>query len=667
MAALLNSFAIIRDCENQTGGHPWPHSSTTHDKRAPAFAMTPTTAPAPRRTAPRIVLILAMTLAFVLLTSLLDGGKGVLPLRLLDQPRFPLANAWPGLLFAGLLLAMTRRVLLSFGLAYLLQGVVYGVNALKVANLGTPLLPADFRMVGQLRKGGAHLLAGYLPHSPWPYLALLAGVLILIAMWRLEPPLFARRTGGKRLVAGGVLALLLGSLLGGWGGWAKIYNARVLWLEPWSAASTRIHAGLVSELVMFHLQYGQQKPKPDRAIAEQLIAQSADALRQHLALPNASVLPDIVVVQSESFFDPTIMKGYAHSELTPNLRRLAQHGTSGPLHVPTFGGGTIRTEFEVLTGLSLRYFDNLQFPYLQIGRKPLPSLVHVLDDHGYATVAVHGNDPTFWNRSTAFKTLGFQRFVSQSAFPPDAPNDGKYMADSAMTDEILRQLKDSGPPQFIFAISIEAHGPYDVEPKDTAARDAIAVPAGIEGKDKRELQTYLYHMQHADQELGRLADLLAKRQRPTLLLFYGDHLPGLADSYHIDGFVDGGDMLAQAGTWLLVDPRGSGQPVHESTASWLLPGKLLAAAGIHDDPYFALTELFGSQLAALTRAPGAPQPEEDAATRQLDQSMASVEQLRMSRKLDGVLAKFVGGSAPEHVAHVAPVPNTASGGTQVAR
>jgi phosphoglycerol transferase MdoB-like AlkP superfamily enzyme len=622
--------------------------------------MTPYAVPALRRTTPRIVLVLVLALAFVLLTSLLDGGTGVQPLRLLDQPRFPIANAWPGLLFAGLLLAMTRRLLLSFGLAYLLQGLIYGVSALKVANLGTPLLPADFRMVGQLRKGGFHLLAGYLPHSPWPYLALIAGVLILVAMWRLEPPLFARRTGGRRLAAGGVLALLLGSLLGGWSGWAKIYNGHVLWLEPWSAASTRVHAGLLSELVMFHLQYSQQKPKPDRAIAEQLIGQSAGALRQHLAIPNASVLPDIVVVQSESFFDPSIMKGYAHSDLTPNLRRLARHGISGALHVPTFGGGTIRTEFEVLTGLSLRYFDNLQFPYLQIGHKPMPSLVQVLDEHGYATVAVHGNDPTFWNRNTAFKTLGFQRFVSQSAFPPDAPNDGKYMADSAMTDEIMRQLKDSGPPQFIFAISIEAHGPYDVEPKDTAARDAIAVPAGIDGKNKRELQTYLYHMQHADQELGRLAAWLAKRQRPTLLLFYGDHLPALTDSYRIDGFVDGGDMLAQAGTWLLVDPHASGQPVHENTASWLLPGKLLAAAGIHDDPYFALTELIGPPLAALTRAPGAPQPDEDAATRQLDQSVASIEQLRMNHKLQGILAKAVGGTpAPATVAHGAQSPAAA--------
>ena len=613
--------------------------------------MTLSVSPTLRRMATQIALVLAMTVLFVLLTGLMDGGPGVLPSRLLDQPRFPLANAWPGLLLAGLLLAMTRRLLLSFGLAYLLQALIYAVNRLKVANLGTPLLPADFRMVGQLRKGGAHLLAGYLPHSPWPYLALLAAVLILVAMWRLEPPLFARRTGGKRLAASGALLLLLGSLLGGWSGWARIYNGHVLWLEPWSAASTRQHAGLVSELTMFRLQYAQNKPKPDRAAAEQLIRQSAGPLRQSLATPNAATLPDIVVVQSESFFDPSIMKGYANADLTPNLRRLARHGTSGALHVPTFGGGTIRTEFEMLTGLSLRYFDDMQFPYLQMGHKQVPSLVHVLDAHGYATVAVHGNDPSFWNRSSAFKALGFQRFVSQADFPRDAPNDGKYMADSAMTDEILRQLKDSGPPQFIFAISIEAHGPYDVPPKDTAARDAIAVPAGIEGKDKLELQNYLYHMQHADQQLGRLAAALARRQRPTLLLFYGDHLPALTNVYRTDGFVDGGGMLAQPGTWLLLDPRGNDQPVHEDTAAWLMPGQLLAAAGIHDSAYFALTDDVGPRLAALTRAPGAALPYEDDAIRRLDRSMASIEQLRMNGKLQPLLAKVLDTPAPANTAH----------------
>ena len=583
----------------------------------------------------RIALVLALALAFVLLTGLVDGGVGVTTAQLLKQPRFPLANALPGLLLAGALLAWTRRAWLSFGLAFTLQGLVYGVNVLKVANLGTPLLPDDFRMIGQLRKGGMHLLAGYLPHSPWPYLALLAALALVVLAWRYEPPVVPRHTGGKRLAACGLLAAAFVSMLVGLSAWGRIYNARVLWLEPWSARVTTNHSGLISSLMLFHLQYGKGQHKPDRKAATQLIEQSAPALLQSLQTPMASdELPDIVVVQSESLFDPTIMRGYEHSHFTPNLHRLAAHGTSGKLHVPTFGGGTIRTEFEVLTGLSLRYFDNLQFPYLQMSHKALPGLVRALSRHGYSTLALHGNDPAFWNRTTAFKAIGFDRFVSQSSFPPGAPNDGKYMADSAMTDEIMTQLKDGGPPQFIFAVSIEAHGPYDVEPAHAAERDAIPVPDGISGRDKLELQTYLYHLKHADAELGRLVKLLAQRQRPSVVLFYGDHLPALSNSYHITGFVDGGDMLSQAGVWLLVDPKHPGKRDQVDTASWLLPGKLLAYIGIHDDPYFALTELVGPQLAALTEAPGAPPPVEGSDQQKLDQAMASVEQLRMDGKLD---------------------------------
>jgi phosphoglycerol transferase MdoB-like AlkP superfamily enzyme len=600
--------------------------------------LTSASSPGWRSLIGRAALLLLLALAFVLLTGWIDGGIGVVPARMLDQARFPIANAWPGLLLAGILLALSRRVLLSFGLAFLLQGLIYSVNMLKVANLGTPLLPDDFRMVGQLRKGGAHLLGGYLPHSPWPYLGLLAGVALIVAMWRYEPPLFARRTGGKRLIAGGVVAAVFASMLFGLSAWGRIYNGRVLWLEPWSASSTALHSGVISSLMMFHLQYGQGKRKPDRLAATQLIDLSTPSLRQSMARSTPSAeLPDIVVIQSESFFDPTIMRGYEKSQFAPNLRRLAAHGISGRLHVPTFGGGTIRTEFEVLTGLSLRYFDNLQFPYLQMSHKAVPSMVRTLKAHGYDTMALHGNDPAFWNRTAAFKALGFDQFVSQSSFPANAAKDGMYMADSAMTDEIMAQLKDSGPPQFIFAISIEAHGPYDVQPANTAERDAIPVPDGITGKDKQELQTYLYHLQHADAQLGRLAQWLAQRKRPSLILFYGDHLPALSNSYDVTGFTDGQNMLSQSGTWLLVDPHDKGAPTQMDTAAWLLPGKLLEQASIHDDAYYALTKLVGPQLAALTSAPGAPPPAEDSDEQRVDQAMDSINQLRMDGKLDKLL------------------------------
>ena len=185
------------------------------------------------------VLVLALlVLAFTLLTGTIDGGVGVVPRRLLDQPVYVFANALPGLLLAFTLLALTRRALLSFGLALAAEGLIYGVNRLKVDNLGTPLIPADFHMLGQLDKGGTHLLGGYLPHSPWPYLAIVAMVAVVVALWRWEPRMFAARPRGGRLVAGAVTFVLLVALLAGATPWARLYNGRMLWLEPWSASST---------------------------------------------------------------------------------------------------------------------------------------------------------------------------------------------------------------------------------------------------------------------------------------------------------------------------------------------------------------------------------------------------------------------------------------------
>lgn len=591
-----------------------------------------------RSIAIRLAYIASLAVIFTLATGLVDGGEGVGSAQAFSQPIFPIANALPGLLLATLLLVLSRRPLLSFGIAFVLEALVYAINTLKVSNLNTPLMPADFRMLGQLRRGGFQLLGSYLPASPWPYLALLGAVAIIVLAWRKETPLFARRTRGKRLVSGVALLLLLGTLLAGMPGWMKIYGGQHLWLEPWSAQATAEHSGLVSSLLMFHLHQGHARKKPDAAAAQQLIVRADAGLRERLQSPTTQgAAPDIVVVQSESFFDPSIMKGYEGTDLTPNLHRLASQGESGALHVPTYGGGTIRTEFEVLTGLSLRYFDDLQFPYLQMNHKVVPSMVRALRSHGYETIALHGNDPGFWNRNTAFRAIGFDRFVSRSSFPARAAMDGQYMADSAMTDEIVAQLKDSGPPQFLFAISIEAHGPYDVPPADTAMRDAISVPEGVTGKNKLELQNYLYHMQHADQELGRLAELLSHRERPTLLLFYGDHLPALTDTYNQTGFVDGQDMLSQAGVWLLVDPRNPTTPKQESLASWMLPGRLLEQAGIRDDAYFALTQVIAPQLAALTRAPGAQPANEDHDEQTADKDMANVALLRMKGKLDPLL------------------------------
>ena len=207
---------------------------------------------------------------------------------------------------------------------------------------------------------------------------------------------------------------------------------------------------------------------------------------------------------------------------------------------------------------------------------------------------------------------------------------------------IRDRLKNDGPPRFVFAISMEAHGPYDKSYiENTAERDAIPVPAGIDDKDKLQLRNYIYHMRHADAELGRLADLLKQRERPTLLLFYGDHLPALTDTYAKVGFTSGKDMLAQTVPYILIDVHGDGPaPRNGDLAAWMLPGRLMEDAGVHDDAYFALTQVVAPQLAALTHAPDAPESAENRQLKYTDVSMGNVAMLQMKRKLDPFIAQF---------------------------
>uniref|UniRef100_UPI0027B9F8E6 sulfatase-like hydrolase/transferase n=1 Tax=Dokdonella sp. TaxID=2291710 RepID=UPI0027B9F8E6 len=171
------------------------------------------------------------------------------------------------------------------------------------------------------------------------------------------------------------------------------------------------------------------------------------------------------------------------------------------------------------------------------------------------------------------------------AFPRDRIV-GLFTADAALTDRVLAELANDGPPQFLFAISMENHGPFDWRPNLDAKRlAALPLPLQLDEGARLWFGNYLYLLDDADTELGRLAKALARRKRHTLLLFYGDHLPDLGPVYAQLGFDDGRDALAQPVPWLLLDnrnPRARRLDLH----SWMLPAHLLAVAGIRDDAYF---------------------------------------------------------------------------------
>jgi len=488
-------------------------------------------------------------------------------------------NAVPPALFALLVLALTRRPLLAFWSAALLTFLLYTINDLKLASLATPLLPGDFAMLRQVDAGHG-LLYHYVPTARTDLenyvLVLLATIAAIAIPLRLSMRLWPRVASAIVLVAASA------SLIAGTPAWPALYSNERFDFQPWAPTFSADHAGLIASLLRYHWDVSATLDEPDRDGARALVVRHGDALDVSAApAPPAGELPDIIVLQSESFFDAARLQGLEPDQIAPALRRLDAQATHGDLWVPTYGGGTIRTEFEVLTGIGMRYFPQVQYPYYEMATRALPTLADVLSARGYRTLAVHPNDPVFWNRATAFKAMGFDRFDDESQFG-DAPREGFFVSDEALVDHILQRLDDDGPPAFIFAISMENHGPYDNSPGiDERRRDTEPVPPGTPPEAAAELRDYLYHLHNADRSLGRLADALGRRKRRSLLLFYGDHLPALTKTYQSTGFDDTNMPTGQPVPYLLLDTADRSEHVQDS-ASFFLPAQLLAAAGIHD-------------------------------------------------------------------------------------
>ena len=98
----------------------------------------------------------------------------------------------------------------------------------------------------------------------------------------------------------------------------------------------------------------------------------------------------------------------------PNLHNLYQNYSSGYFKVPSVGAGTANTEFEVLTGMNLRYFGPGEYPYKTYSKKhPTESAATALAALGYGTHALHDNTGNFYSRANVFTNMGFDTFTSK--------------------------------------------------------------------------------------------------------------------------------------------------------------------------------------------------------------------------------------------------------------
>lgn len=483
-----------------------------------------------------------------------------------------------------------RRAILSLLVSVALVFLLYHASAIKNNYLGTPLLPSDFWIVSQVMQN-PDLFAGYVDITATGIAACALCVLGICLLWRYEPKTLKFPRLPSLVLAAISLLICYAVFVGGMptqGLYAEQFGNKAKGI--WSPTKLYMKSGMINGLGFFAAQAKRAVGTPDMAMLERFDNANSGELKRRRNIPLPAELPDIYLIQSESLFDPGTIRGLDHAQLMPNWHRLSQEGIHGALKSPAFGGVTIRAEFESMTGYSMHAFPTVQYPYYGLVRKGINSLPAALASFGYSTTVAHPYKPGFWNRKVVMQRFGFQHLLFQDELG-HLETAGRYASDDAFFRRLL-ELPSTSQPRFVFAITMENHGPWLKQkvPIDTQVSNAELLDT-LPPDSRKELEAYLWHVSNGDQALEMFATKLLSRSRATVLAIYGDHLPALKKTYPHVEFVDGKPAHSQPIPFMIISNRPITPRLIEHGSISELPALLLQAANLPQPGYFAIDGL----------------------------------------------------------------------------
>jgi len=569
----------------------------------------------------RLVLALLMPLALVLAVETVARLSLADAVRWMATPEAanPLRYTYLLLMFAALsLYAATNRLRGTCVFLFFPVSLLAILQAGKDVLLQQPLVPGDFLFLPMIAAIGS---AAYFPFT-WPQVGafcVFTACWLAACRWGLPDHRLGR---WRRVIIGAIACSLFCALFAQ----PRLFAARtvpverkltVVWRAEdnatgWTSPDPAVQnpdfgasfnyrgfgliAGMLLHLDGRSLNAGRIPEDYSEASVRQAWLNLLPDAPETPAPPPAADAPHVVVVLSESFWDPTWLEGVRiEPDPLPHFRALAAASNVCALTTlsPIFGGYTCKAEFELLTGVAMRMLPESLVPHTGRYTSHIPSLPRAFAEQGYTTVAIHPFLPDFWNRNVVYPLMGFDRFLHIGTMRHRAVR-GKFIGDDAVAEEILEVLAETKEgPAFVFAVTMQNHSPYgdgrygEVE-AETVRVETNALHAGA-------VRDYVHGIRDADAMLGKLTRRLAGFERPVVLLFVGDHQPNLRPL---------GALLGEYNQSLLNERLFPGL---ERKGKYMGPGLLWVSRGCA--PKTPLTPLSLAALPAwLLRETGVPPP-----------------------------------------------------------
>lgn len=241
--------------------------------------------------------------------------------------------------------------------------------------------------------------------------------------------------------------------------------------------------------------------------------------------------PDIVMILSESFYDFSLVTDLQEDTdifpVTANLTNAVLGHTVSP-HV---GGGTNPSEYEMLSSNSMMLTPSIT-PFNWLDLQGANSFVSYVRELGYATLAAHPYTSSNYRRDAAWRDLGFDEIHFEEDFPVrEYYGQRPYLTDSAAYQglEALYEAMPEDRPRYLFLVSIQSHGDYDMN-----APELDLVHAGTDyGSYDAVMDEYLSCMRLSDEAVGELCSYFTRvyerTGRRVVVAMAGDHAPSFVD------------------------------------------------------------------------------------------------------------------------------------------
>lgn len=436
------------------------------------------------------------------------------------QPKYLLYNLLICYVIFGISVIIFRKVRSATVFYMLFMVILALINYYVVAFRGQAFILLD--LLGM--RTAAEVAGNYTFSIPWFILLILAVtatfVILQFKFQKLELGQRGIRNTIGRLCVLAVVAMVL------YKSYPAVQKLENVYL--WNLNEDHADKGYVYTLLREIKYFSVEKP-------ENYSAESLDEITEKYSNKNQKnenkvQATNIIMIMNESLADfEDFGELKANEEILPFIRSMNKNVKHGKLQMPTFGGGTSRSEYEVLTGNCLQFLPSGSVPYQLYVRSPEYGMADILKAQGYETIAMHPNRADSWNRETVYECMGFDQFLNVSNWGGKMEKIRNFCSDQSLYNKIteLYEQKEAGQKRFTFCVTIQNHGGYN-ESNNNGYEPSVKLNYDTEYP---LAETYLSLAKESDKAFQNLIEYFEKVEEPTMIVMFGDHWPQIETGF----------------------------------------------------------------------------------------------------------------------------------------